>query len=527
MIAARTASRIGLLAIAVLAFLALSATQASAGRFIATGHDVDDHCGAFGVLADAEQCHYMEAATSYVRGGAPNPALAVLLLDCTGQTEDALDNAFGAGVVPRQRVCPSADAAAFNSLPLSPATHSAIILGSSCEDDNSLNQTEDDPDGCDEAGGSTPDSDLINARQAEIAAYFNAGGGIFVMSGDENGDGDPSTGPDVFYDFVPIGVQGVEVNPPFCLTPVGIAIGFEDQGCPDPALHNGTQDDINCCATHNSFAEPAAGTALEVAERDSANFPETLTAEGVIEGGAFVTPPPQPVEPPPPHVEPGCPHPIDGTIFQGDDSDETIVGTPGNDLLNGGGGNDSIDGVPGDDCINGQDGDDRLVGAEGADQIRGEAGADVVVGGRGDDHIDGGTDADDLAGDDGDDRVTGRGADDRVDGGAGRDRVKGSGGKDRVKGGPGKDRVQGGTGDDRVDGGPGKDLVKGVGGEDRVTGGPGRDRIRAGGGDDRVNAVDGFRDQVKCGLGEDVARVDDKDVVVKDCDEVIVVRATR
>ena len=232
--------------------------------------------------------------------------------------------------------------------------------------------------------------------------------------------------------------------------------------------------------------------------------------------------------PTPPPLEPvtvdcgGVQRTINGRVVNGGDTNETIVGTPENDLLNGGAGDDNIDGIPGDDCINGQDGNDQLAGSDGADRIRGDAGSDAATGGNGDDDIDGATDPDDLDGNDGNDTLVGRGAEDDVSGDTGDDTARGSGGDDTVEGGDDDDRVQGGTDQDHVDGGSGKDLVRGVGGEDKVVGGTGKDTIRAGGGNDKVNSVDGFKDKVKCGLGNDRAKVDDKDVVNDDCNHVSV-----
>jgi hypothetical protein len=70
------------------------------------------------------------------------------------------------------------------------------------------------------------------------------------------------------------------VSPPFTLTEAGRALGFEDA-----AGGIGSNNDINCCATHNSFAVPEAGSGVQVAELDSQGLAETLFAEGVISGG--------------------------------------------------------------------------------------------------------------------------------------------------------------------------------------------------------------------------------------------------
>ena len=71
---------------------------------------------------------------------------------------------------------------------------------------------------------------------------------------------------------------------------------------------------------------------------------------------------------------------------------ETIVGTPGNDVLAGtpeadvikaGAGDDTIDGAGGDDIICGDDGNDTITGGTGDDAISGDAGDDHVDGGQG------------------------------------------------------------------------------------------------------------------------------------------------
>ena len=82
------------------------------------------------------------------------------------------------------------------------------------------------------------------------------------------------------------------MSAPFTLTEAGKSLGFEDssQGV-------GTNDDINCCPTHNSFQLPPAGSALQVAETDSQGSAETLFARGTIENGQIVAPAPEVVPP--------------------------------------------------------------------------------------------------------------------------------------------------------------------------------------------------------------------------------------
>ena len=265
----------------LVAFLALGPGSASAGRLLVTGHDADLHCS-----GGAPQCHYVRQAVSYVRAGAPDPSKPVLVLDRLDlDLVVSLDSAFGAGVVPRVVMDPRSPQ--FASAPLTTSRYSAILIASDIN-----------CGGCDlNEFDSTPDSDAITARKADIAAFFNAGGGVYANAGATHGDGDPATGTDNYYSFLPLPVGGTPVAPPFCLTSVGASLGFEDpSGCPDATKHRGTSDDINCCATHNSFTEPAAGSALQVAERDlgadgvvsADDHPETIIANGKASGGRII-----------------------------------------------------------------------------------------------------------------------------------------------------------------------------------------------------------------------------------------------
>jgi Ca2+-binding RTX toxin-like protein len=122
----------------------------------------------------------------------------------------------------------------------------------------------------------------------------------------------------------------------------------------------------------------------------------------------------------------------------------TIVGTEGDDVLQGTPGRDVIWGGGGDDTISGSLGNDLLCGGPGADLIHGGRGNDVADGGAGDG-----------------DRVIGDLGDDKLLGGSGNDdEVAGSLGIDTLNGGPGNfDLVHGDYGYDRMDGGPGKGDV--------------------------------------------------------------------
>jgi hypothetical protein len=264
-----------LIVVAALALLALP-SSAFAGRLWATGHDADLHCNG----SSGSQCHYLSTAVNYVRGGAPNPGAKVLVLDNSSMQ---LENSMTAQGIPHDTFDPRGSA--WPTVSLDPAVYSAILVAS----DTTCG-------GCDlnnppfPGSSQTPDTDAINARKADIAAFFNAGGGILALAGAEHGGDDPSQ-PPVYYDFVPLPLGATAVTNPFCLTDIGISLGLEDVGgCPDASKHTGTHNDINCCATHNSFELPASGSAIQVAETDANGKAETLVAEGTIEGGAIKRP---------------------------------------------------------------------------------------------------------------------------------------------------------------------------------------------------------------------------------------------
>lgn len=112
--------------------------------------------------------------------------------------------------------------------------------------------------------------------------------------------------------------------------------------------------------------------------------------------------------------------------FDGD----PIIGTAGNDMLNGTLGNDLIFGLEGSDFIRGLGGNDCIVGGEGSDVIRAGSGEDVIIGSEGNDA---------LYGQNGNDIVLGMEGHDVLFGNNGDDNLVGHGGMDIGFGGPGID----------------------------------------------------------------------------------------
>ena len=113
-------------------------------------------------------------------------------------------------------------------------------------------------------------------------------------------------------------------------------------------------------------------------------------------------------------------------------TNEIVMGTPDDDVLNGGSSADDVFGLAGDDTISTAGGDDDIEAGEGDDSVQSGSGNDTVLGGDGDDSIDGGS---------GDDYLDGGSGDDTVNGGSGDDTIISGGGNDFVNGGSGMDEL--------------------------------------------------------------------------------------
>jgi len=82
----------------------------------------------------------------------------------------------------------------------------------------------------------------------------------------------------------------------------------------------------------------------------------------------------------------------------------------------------------------------------------------------------------------------------------------------------GPDLLTGGRNMDYLDGGPGADALFGAAGDDQLSGGGGIDTFNAGPGNDEVDAIDrNPGEQIRCGRGRDLARMDLKDLD-RDCE---------
>lgn len=277
--------------------------------------------------------------------------------------------------------------------------------------------------------------------------------------------------------------------------------------------------------------------------------------------------------------------------FKTEHFNPTFSGTIGNDFLYGWeSSNNDISGGLGHDLIMGTEGDDKLDGGDGVDRLFGGFDNDTLIGGLDPDWLEGGHGLDTLNGGDGNDRLIGGWHNDTIDGGAGvdtaafsgaladytiktlgskttvthnggndgtdtltnvefllfgdqtitpppevpvanppstppsgvinkvgnnndntltgtqsADGIEGRGGNDTIKGLNGNDYLFGGNGNDRVSGGNGNDLLRGGNGNDTLRGEQGNDKLFGDSGNDILNGGDG-KDELWGGNGNDTLR---------------------
>lgn len=110
----------------------------------------------------------------------------------------------------------------------------------------------------------------------------------------------------------------------------------------------------------------------------------------------------------------------------------TIVGTPGDDVIQGTSHADSIATGPGNDQVFAGGGNDLVCTGGGADFVDAGPGKDIVIGGSGPDRLLGGDGADILRGKNGRDRLIGGQGDDQLNGGKKRDRCHGGPGRNTL-----------------------------------------------------------------------------------------------
>ncbi len=173
-----------------------------------------------------------------------------------------------------------------------------------------------------------------------------------------------------------------------------------------------------------------------------------------------------------------------GLTGKGNELDNILTGTTGNDILESRDGNDTINAGDGDDLLNGGAGNDILNGGIGNDYLYGYTGIDTMSGGAGNDTyvvdnvgdiiIENASEGFDVVqssvsytlssnienltltgsgninatGNDSDNVIIGTFGDNTLNGGAGNDTINAGGGNDIINGGAGADVMRGGAGDD-------------------------------------------------------------------------------
>lgn len=177
----------------------------------------------------------------------------------------------------------------------------------------------------------------------------------------------------------------------------------------------------------------------------------------------------------------------DGTTWDFDQVEtlllQSIVGTDGNDTLNGGMGTDTLYGGTGDDVYVMDDPADAIIeyAGEGIDRVNSSISWTLGV------NLENltltGSDAIDGRGNGLDNVLHGNDANNVLDGSDGNDSLHGGEGNDTLLGGAGDDLLEGGAGDNRLEGGAGNDQY-------RLAAGWGNDRILDSAGSDSVHFVD-------------------------------------
>lgn len=170
--------------------------------------------------------------------------------------------------------------------------------------------------------------------------------------------------------------------------------------------------------------------------------------------------------------------------INGKGGDDKIFGGKDKDKIYGGDGNDKLFGEEGDDELYGEDGNDEIFGGEGDDTLNGGSGQDKLFGGDNDDKLNGGADNDEIFGEDGDDTLHGDEDDDKLFGGEGDDELHGGEGNDELFGDEGDDELHGDSGDDYLEGGNGLNHLYGGSGKDTLVGGDDTDYMYGGSGND-------------------------------------------
>ena len=114
--------------------------------------------------------------------------------------------------------------------------------------------------------------DNLNGHSADIATFFNAGGGIFAAAeGHEGADLAPAGG---YFDWIPVtAASTTSAAPPYSVTPFGASLGLTDNDVSSPS--------------HSHFT---SASGLNIVSLDSNGDIMTLASVTTIGGGGFSVP---------------------------------------------------------------------------------------------------------------------------------------------------------------------------------------------------------------------------------------------
>jgi Ca2+-binding RTX toxin-like protein len=176
--------------------------------------------------------------------------------------------------------------------------------------------------------------------------------------------------------------------------------------------------------------------------------------------------------------------------------DSTVYGGMGSNTISGGAGNDSIVGGGGSDYIAAGSGSDLIVGRGGNNTIFGGSGADTIfAGGSGSDWVSQETGSNYVQAGSGNSLIDGSGGNDTLIGGSGLDTIQAGDGHESIVAGSGNTSITGGSGTDTIAAGSGSDTIWGSTQATTIYGGSGTDEIYGRGGTDVIYAGDGGTSQ--------------------------------
>ena len=119
--------------------------------------------------------------------------------------------------------------------------------------------------------------DALIARSADIAAFINAGGGLFASAECDNCGADLLGANPTLYGYLPISVTSIGASPPFSVTAYGASLGLTNADMNDP--------------THNSFGLTGG---LNIVDTDAAGNATTLAGNVTLCSEGFCGEVPEP-----------------------------------------------------------------------------------------------------------------------------------------------------------------------------------------------------------------------------------------